>query len=123
MDEVLEDIPKSLSELERMPIDSLLIVIGAYVALGLGLFHFLTTSFVYSPFAFLFQFIIDIVFGVGLLICYVRKERDIVWPILALLFSLFLIALGGPVGVVAGLIALFGSILSFLGNIDPSFKI
>ncbi len=123
MDDILDEIPKSLSEFERMSMDSLLIVLGAYTALALGFLHFLVSGFVYSPIPFLFQFLINVIFGAGLLICFVRKHRDIVWSVLALVFSLILIILGGPVGVVAGLIALFGSLLAFLGDISPSFSI
>ncbi|MFW6040819.1 MAG: hypothetical protein ACOC85_03180 [Thermoplasmatota archaeon] len=120
INEILEDIPKSINDLEELPIYLLLIIIGAYVALGIGFFHFLLTITVRpSPFI-VFQFFINMGFGFGLLVSYVNIIENLrIWSVLTIIFSFILISFGGIVGILAGLISLFGgglALLKYLGK-------
>lgn len=123
IEEVLEGIPKSLSEIERMSISSILIVSGAYISIGLGIISFVLFGFSTAFSGALFRLIVNLSFGFGLLLSYIRLERDIAWPFMAAVFSIILILLGGPIGTIGGLFALIGSSLYILGDLEPEFRI
>lgn len=123
IEEVLEGIPKSLSEIERMSISSILIVSGAYISIGLGIMSFVLFGFSTGFSGALFRLIVNLSFGFGLLLSYIRLERDIAWPFMAAIFSIILILLGGPIGTIGGLFALIGSSLYILGDLEPEFRI
>ncbi len=118
LDELLDKSPRSIFDLEDMPVGSMLIVIGAYISMVLGFFHFLINSLVYSPPSFIFQFIISFFLGLAMLVAYVKYSRDVTtYAISTMLFSIILILLGGAVGAIAGLIALMGSVITlFTGD-------
>ncbi len=119
LDKILDMSPRTMSDLEDMSVGSLLMVIGAYIAIGLGFFHFLVNSLVYSPPSFVFQFIINFFFGLALIISYVKMSGEATtYTILAIIFSIILITLGGPVGTIAGLIALIGAVIALFKPLD-----
>ncbi len=120
LDEILEKSPRSIDDLEKMSLGSILIIIGAYIAVGLGFFHFLINSLVHSPPSFIFQFFINFFFGLALILSYVKMSRDdSVFAIFVVILSIVLITLGGPVGTIAGLITLLGSIIALFTSVDP----
>lgn len=125
--EVIEKIykkcPKSAGELEELPVHSILLVLGGYIAIGIGTFHFLISIVRnFDPFT-VFHFLTNIVFGVGLLISFYRIEQGIKkWAVVAGVFSLILIILGGIVGALAGIVAVFGAGLALLSSYDESFE-
>ncbi len=124
IEKIWDECPKSVQELEDLPLYSILIVLGGYFSLGIGSFHFILTILERFDSLKVFYFVINIVFGFGLLLSYYRIEDEMrKWSMLALVFSLVLIAIGGIVGALSGLIGVFGGGLAFLSTVDDSFEI
>lgn len=114
--EVYEASPTSMEDLERMSLYTVLITMGGYIAMGLGFTHFLVSMVTYANAIFVFQFLVNLSFGFALLICNMNMGSDSRrWTLLAGVFALVLMALGGAVGAISGLIALIGAVLGFLG--------
>lgn len=112
--EVIEAVPKSKEDLEKLPPSLILIVIGGYIAIGIGLFHFIL-SIPNEPLVPLFHFLIDLIFGVGLIVTFLRVESELItWSVIGIISSVALLALGGIVGGIAGLFGLIGVIVKFL---------
>ncbi len=116
--------PTSAADLEELPLYSILLVLGSYIAIGIGIFHFLL-EFIRGPDLYLiFQVGINVFFGSGLLIAYLKLDKEkIKWSIIAVLFSLMLAAFGGVVGILAGIIGVFGGVMSFLSIKYRIFRI
>lgn len=118
LDDILDRAPSSMGDLERMPIELILIVLGAYFAIGLGALYFFT-GLIFSPGPLMiFQFGIQILGGVGLLYVYAKMPHEGAhYPAISMALSVLMLVLGGPVGTLAGLIALIGSVfLLFTSN-------
>lgn len=116
--------PTSAGDLEELPLYSILLVLASYIAIGIGIFHFLL-EFIRGPDLYLiFHVGINVVFGSGLLIAYLKLYKEkIKWSIIAVLFSLMLAAFGGIVGVLAGIIGMFGGVMSLLSTKYRIFRI
>ena len=122
--DIYEEIPKSITDLEDLPIYHILIIVGAYIAIGIGLFHFILTL-PGNPYPILvFHFLIDIFFGFGLILSYINiVDKMRIWSILTVIFSLILIAFGGIVGILAGVISLFGGAIAFFNYLGEDIGI
>ncbi|MFO8109972.1 MAG: hypothetical protein R6U17_05560 [Thermoplasmata archaeon] len=113
---VYESSPKSINELEKMSLPAVLITLGGYVAIGLGFTHFLVSIISLADIIFIFQFLVNLLFGFALLISCMNLHRDTRrWTILSGVFGIILMVLGGAVGAISGLIAIIGAALGFLG--------
>lgn len=113
LNEIMENTPTSIEELEDHPLYSILIVIGGYLAIGLGSIHFLLSMAAKFGIFFLFHFIVNIVFGMGLLVCNIRIEKDLfLWGGISAIFSMILIVFGGPVGTISGIISIIGFLMA-----------
>jgi len=124
IEDIWEDSPKSIEELEKLSLHSILLALGGYIAIGIGTLHFLLTIIEEFEYIRIFYLIINIVFGFALLLSYHRINVDTrKWALLALIFSLVLISLGGIVGGLAGLVGLLGGILAMLVTLNESFDI
>ncbi len=124
IEELIDECPKSTQDLEKLPLYSILLVLGGYIALGIGSLHFVITMLKDFDFYAVFHLLTNLLFGFGLLISYHRIKREIKrWALVAIVFSLALIALGGVVGGLAGLIGIFGGVLALLGEFDEDWKI
>lgn len=115
LDDLLENSPTSVGELEELQVYKILIVVSSYIALGIGTLHFVF-SMGTLPFSNLFlKLLINITFGFLLLVAFHRiKIYKVKWSVMTILFSLVLIALGGIVGLLAGTFSLIGGFLSFI---------
>ncbi len=115
VDDLLDNSPTSLDELEELHIYKILIIIASYIAMGVGVLHFVL-SMGSMPFgSLIFKLIINLVFGFFLLVSFHNIEDDkIKWSIMTILFSIVLIVFGGVVGLLAGTFSLFGILLSFI---------
>jgi len=115
LDDLLENSPTSINELEDLDIYKILIVIGSYIAMGIGSLHFVL-SVGTEPFTNLFfKLLINIIFGFLLLMAFHRIEFEkFKWSMITIIFSIILIVLGGIVGLLAGTFSLLGGLLSFL---------
>ncbi len=113
LDDLLENSPTSVNELEDLQVYRILIVIASYMALGIGILHFVL-SIGTMPFASLsLKLIINVVFGFLLLLAFHNiVYKKIKWSVMTIIFSLILIAMGGIVGLLAGTLSLFGGLLS-----------
>lgn len=124
LDRVIESIPKSMDDIDDMPLYSILIVLGGYIAIGLGFFNFILQLIGNIEIMIVFHFLVNLFFGFGILVSYTKisdEKRN--WSVICGIFSIILIALGGIVGILAGLIGLIGSSLAFLTTIDENFNI
>lgn len=120
--DIWKDCPKSIEELEKLSLYSILLVLGGYISIGIGSLHFLLTTMEKFQFTRIFYFIINLIFGFGLLLSYHRiKVKTKKWAIVGSVFSLVLIALGGIVGALAGIVSLLGAILAILATYDKNF--
>ncbi len=124
--DIIEDIwkesPKSIDELEKLSLHSMLIVLAAYIAMGIGSLHFLLTMIDHFEPLKVFQLFINLIFGFSLLLSRYRMNSDPKkWAVLAGVFSLLLLGLGGIVGGLAGLVGIIGAGLAFLSTIDSSY--
>lgn len=118
LDSLIEEAPRSVEDLENLPLYKILLAVGGYIAIGIGFFHFILSLPSGSAPRLILHLLIDIFFGLSLLVCYVRIERKPVnWSALAVISSLVLIALGGIVGGLAGIISIFGGALAFFKNL------
>ncbi len=116
IDEVYRSSPRTMKELEGIPVYSMLIVIGGYLAIGLGFFHFLVSLLSLDSLMIFFHLMVNLTMGFGLLVANLRISTDTTrWSILAVVLSLVLIALGGIVGAIAGLVSLSGAVMGFFG--------
>ncbi len=124
VEDIWDESPKSVDELEDLSLHSILMVLAGYIAIGLGSIHFILMMIGNLEALRIFQLLIKIVFGFGLLLCFYRLSGDEKkWSILAGVFSIILIALGGVVGILAGLVGILGAGLAFLSTFDSSFDI
>ena len=124
LDRVIESIPKSMDDIDDMPLYSILIVLGGYIAIGLGFFNFILQLIGDIGVMIVLHFLVNLFFGFGILVSYTKlsdEKRN--WSVICGIFSIILIALGGIVGILAGLIGLIGSSLAFLTTIDENFNI
>ncbi|MFO7791964.1 MAG: hypothetical protein R6W73_03145 [Candidatus Saliniplasma sp.] len=117
LDEIIEDSPTTLEEIEKLQVYKILIILAAYIALGIGTLHFILSLGSQPYLDLLFKLFINLLFGFLLLISfhridYMYKE----WAIMAIIFSVILISLGGIVGLLAGTFSIFGVLLSFLSD-------
>ncbi len=114
--QVYESSPKSIADLEDMPLGAVLITLGGYVAIGLGFTHFLVSVISSAELIFIFQFIVNISFGFALLLSNMKLPDDTRrWTVLAAVFGLILMVLGGAVGAISGFIAIVGALIGLLG--------
>ena len=121
---VLESIPKSIDEIDDMPLYSILIVLSGYIAIGLGFFNFLLQVIENIDITLALHFIVNIFFGFGILISFIKIEEERrKWSVICGVLSIILIALGGVVGILAGIIGVIGSGLSFVTTVDENFNI
>ena len=124
LERVIEGVPKSFDELDEMPLYSILIVFSGYIAIGLGFFNFILQMIGGIRASIVLHFLVNLFFGFGILVSYIKiPEERRKWSIICGVFSIVLIALGGAVGILAGLIGIIGSGLSFLTTVDENFKI
>jgi len=122
--DIWEDSPKSVEELEKLPLHSILLALGGYISIGIGALHFLLTMIERFEYTRIFYFLINIIFGFALLLSYHRINVNTKkWALLASIFSFVLISLGGIVGALAGIVGLLGAILAILATLDKSFDI
>lgn len=118
-DDLIEDVlgsnPTTIDDLHELPLYSIFISIGGYLALGLGLFHFIV-SMTREPFLLLIgHLIVNICLGTVLLFSNHKiVERKILWGSIVVMISIMLIALGGIVGALSGILALIGGVLSLV---------
>ena len=124
LDRVIESIPKSMSDIDNMPIYSILIVLSGYIAIGLGFINFLLQLVVKIDLVLVLHFLINLFFGFGVLLSYTKiSDEKRKWSVVCGVLSIILIALGGVVGILAGLIGIIGSVLAFLTTMDENFNI
>ncbi|MFP4051154.1 MAG: hypothetical protein ACLFVB_05385 [Thermoplasmata archaeon] len=124
LDRVLKSIPKSMDDIDEMPLYSILIVLSGYIAVGLGFFNFLLQLIGNINVNIALHFIINLFFGFGILLSYTKIEDEKrKWSVICGVLSIILLALGGVVGILAGLIGVIGSALSFITSIDENFNI
>lgn len=124
LDSVIESLPKSMDDIDDMPLYSILIVLSGYIAIGLGFINFLLQLIVNIDVALVLHFLINLVFGFGVLLSYTKiSDEKRKWSVICGILSIILIALGGVVGILAGLIGIIGSGLAFLTTIDENFNI
>ncbi len=122
--DIWEDSPKSVEELEKLPLHSILLALGGYISIGIGALHFLLTMIERFEYTRIFYLLINIIFGFALLLSYHRINVNTKkWALLASIFSFVLISLGGIVGALAGIVGLLGSVLAILATLDKSFDI
>ncbi len=122
--DIWEDSPKSAEELEKLSLHSILLALGGYISIGIGTLHFLLSIIEKFEYSRVFYFLINIIFGFALLLSYHMINTETrKWALLASIFSLVLISIGGIVGALAGLVGLFGAILAILVTFDESFDI
>ncbi len=124
LEDVLKESPKSFDEVETLPLYKVLLILGGYLAMGLGFFHFVVMIITELDPITVFHFIVNLLFGFGLLLGNHMISKDLKrWAVLSIIFSLVLIALGGVVGAISGLIGTLGSILALLTTVDESLDI
>nr|AGF93358.1 membrane protein [uncultured organism] len=124
LDRVLESIPKSMDDIDDMPLYSILIVLSGYIAIGLGFFNFILQLIGNIDIKLVLHFLINLFFGFGLLLSYTKiSDERRKWSVICGILSIILIALGGIVGILAGLIGVIGSSLAFITTIDENFNI
>ncbi len=124
VDQLVESIPKSMSDLEDMPLYSILLFLGACLSIGVGLLLFLFfLSFTFSTSSFI-DLIINIILGtVILLVASNMLEMDsqttsyLMLAIVVLISSITIIFLGGIVGRISGFIALIGSVIALANHL------
>ncbi|HEX2022096.1 MAG TPA: hypothetical protein VHH36_05240 [Candidatus Thermoplasmatota archaeon] len=117
-------------QVERMGADRLLVVLGGVSALAFGslalVLHLVGEGYAwartFSGFTTLggvvFTFALTLVFGFFLLLAYTQMERKPAeGAILALAFSIVLLVFGSTPGVIAGLLALVGSLVGIVRNL------
>jgi ribosomal protein L40E len=126
LQEITREVPKSVSELEELPIYLLLIVLGGGLAILLGIvfgivevaLNFTSPSWLGSA---LLHIIINIVIGIFLIVSFVFCKKDkFLGSVIAALFSIILIAGGWIAGIIGGVIGLIGAILTFFNYLDET---
>ncbi len=124
LDRVIKNVPKSINDIDDMPLYSILIVLSGYIAIGLGFFNFLLQLIVQIHMMLALHFVVNLFFGFGILSSYTKlRDEKRKWSVICGICSIVLIALGGVVGTLAGLIGIIGSGLSFVTTIDENFNI
>jgi len=114
-DEILEESPTTLDELEQLEVYQILLIVGAYIALGIGILHFVLSLGSQPLPSLLFKLFINLTVGFLLLVSFHRiANNGIQWQILVIIFSIISVSLGGIVGLLAGTFSLLGGLLSFL---------
>ncbi|MFP4000445.1 MAG: hypothetical protein ACLFSM_03605 [Thermoplasmata archaeon] len=124
IEDIWDESPKSVQDLESLSLHSILMVLGGYIAIGIGSLHFLLTLIERFDSLMILKLLINLIFGFMLLLSYYRLDKHTEkWSVLAGIFSLILIGLGGVVGGLAGLVGFFGAVLAFLSTFDSSFDL
>jgi len=133
VDDVKKEVPKNVSEFERLPLPMMAIVGGGFVAIGLG-FLVMLVELVWTPFGFYYyenlvsriictmlRFAADIVLGIGLLYCYVLAKKGnwyrAMW--MSFVIGVLLLIFGNGGGALGGIFGLIGGVLIF---IDPNLR-
>lgn len=129
MDHLASEEPERSSfDLASLPVERLLVVIGGLCAIGFGTLALVldlrgevtTTSFVgfTSMGGAVFSFAIALVFGLGLLLAFAKMGRQPAeGAILALAFSVVLLAFGALSGLIAGIVSLVGALTGLVRNL------
>lgn len=124
--DMAEGSPTSAEDLEDMPLHSILLILSAYLSVGIGIFHFFLSFLQHQDPYLIFHLAIDISFGVGLLISYFRigdDKHQIRWSVFAVIFYVVLLAFGGIVGILAGIVGIFGGGLALLATFDETWEV
>ena len=124
--DVKKEVPKTITEFERLPHPLMAIVGGGFFAIGVGFlvlianllginvgwYHGIVSQIICS----LLNFVADIVFGIGLLYCYVLAKRGNWYRAMWLCFidAVLLLIFGNLGGQIGALIGLIGAVLIFL---------
>ncbi len=116
IDQVSKEVPKSIKELEKLPIYLILFVVGGFCAMGLGILVFLF-KIVDTPKGFLghiIQLVICLVFGFMLLWTYTQVRRTPKTAyVLGFVFSIILF-FGNEGGFIGGVLGFIGALMLFL---------
>lgn len=116
IDKVSREVPKSIDELEKLPIYLILFVLGGFCAIGLGILVFLL-NIVGMPKKFVLhivQLLICLIFGFLLLWTYtqVRRAPKTAY-VLGFVFGIILLFSNWG-GVIGGVLGLIGALILFL---------
>jgi hypothetical protein len=131
--DVKSEVPKNLTEFERLPYPMMALVAGGFIAIGIGFLSLIVelvwrTSFLTYYGTFMAQvicavlsFVADLVLGIGLLYCYVTAKRGnwyrAMW--LGFVIGILLLIFGNGGGRFGGIVGIIGAILIF---IDPNIR-
>lgn len=116
IDKVSREVPKSLDELEKLPIYLILFVLGGFCAIGLGILAFLL-SIIGMPKNFIVhivQLLICLIFGFLLLWTYtqVRRAPKMAY-VLGFVFGIILLFSNWG-GFIGGVLGILGALILFL---------
>jgi len=119
-----KEVPKSVDELVKLPPYLMLMVVGGGLAVLLGLiigvleiiWGAVVASWIFGA---ILHMIVCIIVGPLLIFAYIWCKRDLfIGTVLAGVFSVVLIALGGIAGIIGGVFGLIGAILAFLKYLE-----
>ena len=113
IDQVRRELPRSVEDMERLPIYSILFIVGGFCAIGLGFLVFLVSlanprgNFILN----IAQLLVCLIFGFMLLWNYTQvKKAPRTAFVLGLVFGIIL-WFGGYGGVIGGLLGVIGAII------------
>lgn len=120
--DVKREMPRSVEEVSRLPPYLMLPVIGGFCALLLGFIVMLLDVFYFFSFWFGLPlwpvvqfFVVNLIFGVGLLYGYVVTKRgDLDTGMLIVLVCSIILLFGNGGGVLGGILGIIGAILIYL---------
>ena len=125
VDDVKREVPKNLTEFERLPHSLMAIVGGGFIAIGVG-FLVMIVNLIWVNFGWyggivshiicsILAFVADIVFGIGLLYCYVLAKKGNWYRAMWICFidAIFLLIFGNLGGQIGALIGILGGVLIF----------
>ncbi len=116
---VKQEIPTSVSGVGKLPFHLFLILLGAGLAIFLGLVFFLFQLVGWRLINAIVNLLICLLLGSFLLYSFaVAKRRRLLGGVLSGMFSLVLIIAGGPAGLIGGLVALCGAGIIFLKEFE-----
>ncbi|MBM4248404.1 MAG: hypothetical protein FJ149_03035 [Euryarchaeota archaeon] len=115
IDMVKREVPTSIEGISRLPAHLMLILLGAGLAMFLGVLFFFLNLLVWHPLGAFVHLVLCFLFGALLVYAFiVSKGRPVLGAVLAGAFGLVLVIAGGTGGLIGGVLALIGAGIVFL---------
>lgn len=124
VDKIVETSPRSISDLEKFSLHTILLFIGAYLSIIMGFIHFILFVGTDNSLFLFINLSVNVIFGALILfvtVYLVEKHCEtyeyLKMVTLAAAFSMIVIFFGGTAGAISGFLALLGSLIALADHL------